>query len=889
MSTVPNVFIFCVDDLGFNQVGYHAKRVGNEEILTPRIDQHVLIELDRGYMTPWCGPSRAALQTGRTNSYNANVSHEIFAFDQDIGYVGGLPPGTKTLAIALKNFGRDNGTPYKAYYNGKWGIGGGSWANTPLAMGYDHMRGNWGDWIDACDGWIPLSSSPPKPQEKFGSNLYSALPGYWEQNVAFQDAPWCDHLATHENLTDWEALIGCKTQPRTTTKHVDLDLLDKVTEQILQHDYDEGPFLQFFATQSMHIPMQYPQEYDLYSDLDIPDYMRYNDRIKPPASPDDMRLATSNHLRFVDDLFGDAMEAIKDAGQWNNTIVFFTSDNGGAILKDSVNNNFPLRGAKFSMFEGGIRVPQFFAGGWIENQLGDAGCKEVPATSDTYFFPNDIAPTLLKMVGANKKYLIDDLEGAPYGNEMWAHIKNSITGGGPHQKPRKVSFSHDMFFHVKSETQTYKNFFYGNKAVPLPRLWAPVWPRDGDLITDNGYKSMKPCRPDGVALDCCSFLVSNDEQESIPLNVNCEEIDREARTLFDIEGGCEKESRNPLCLVESETIGKVSPSDLSLWTHFGAGGPFLSSSGKPINNLPMKCACFLVDGHRLHRKIINFSPTYFTPMECFQDDDDFDSRQQSLDKRLVTSVDCDISAGLTFHRPPRLVNNFASFSTEGVNATVLKQVAMAEQAKMLALQLQNVVAAVTDYGNRSGHLKWPSPGRFPFITQDYDSCLMKGITSVPTTVNTLTPYMFATGDPTKLTSPDDDPFGLCVPYKLDTDDMQFFCPTVQNNRLKAVRKWVYRGDNAPYGVFEDGEHWFPLTMLECSTLCHGDLATSPYIGSGARSMLGVVVDHPVPDGAASVKGREVKCIVVVRFWCLCFILILILAKRRGKTVHLIMS
>ena len=49
---------------------------------------------------------------------------------------------------------------------------------------------------------------------------------------------------------------------------------------------------------------------------------------------------------------GRCLEAIKDAGQWDNTIVFFTSDNGGAIVVNSVNNNYPLRGAKFSKFEG---------------------------------------------------------------------------------------------------------------------------------------------------------------------------------------------------------------------------------------------------------------------------------------------------------------------------------------------------------------------------------------------------------------------------------------------------------------------------------------------------------------------------------------------------------
>jgi hypothetical protein len=52
---LPNVLLFIVDDLGWNQVGYHAKATGNLEIQTPHIDAAAAagIELNRGYVTPW--------------------------------------------------------------------------------------------------------------------------------------------------------------------------------------------------------------------------------------------------------------------------------------------------------------------------------------------------------------------------------------------------------------------------------------------------------------------------------------------------------------------------------------------------------------------------------------------------------------------------------------------------------------------------------------------------------------------------------------------------------------------------------------------------------------------------------------------------------------------
>ncbi len=67
-----------------------------------------------------------------------------------------------------------------------------------------------------------------------------------------------------------------------------------------------------------------------------------------------MRLSAANAMRFIDDIFDETMQALKDAGQWENTIVLLTSDNGGAIFPQSINNNYPLRGGKRSIFDGKI-------------------------------------------------------------------------------------------------------------------------------------------------------------------------------------------------------------------------------------------------------------------------------------------------------------------------------------------------------------------------------------------------------------------------------------------------------------------------------------------------------------------------------------------------------
>lgn len=100
--------------------------------------------------------------------------------------------------------------------------------------------------------------------------------------------------------------------------------MDYTTDIILTHDYKKKPLYHMISTQLMHTPLAYPSKYD---DKTIspktPDYFKQG-ASKPPAKNSDMRLATANAMRFVDDIVNTTMNAIVDAGQWDNTIVLFT-------------------------------------------------------------------------------------------------------------------------------------------------------------------------------------------------------------------------------------------------------------------------------------------------------------------------------------------------------------------------------------------------------------------------------------------------------------------------------------------------------------------------------------------------------------------------------------
>ena len=212
-------------------------------------------------------------------------------------------------------------------------IGGTAWANTPLGVGYDEFTGFFGDSIESCDGWQTLTTGPA-PKVNYAGVLQYAVPGYWEQSRSSANNVMCPFLQGETDLlTNEEIDIACRSTPRTPPKLIDLDLMEQSVAAIRDHNYENGPLFHMHAPQLMHLPIQYPKAYDEEG---------YGTE-KGNATNDDIHMATSNALRFVDDIFSNITQAIKDAGQWENTIILFSSDNGGAIYTNTVNNNYPLR------------------------------------------------------------------------------------------------------------------------------------------------------------------------------------------------------------------------------------------------------------------------------------------------------------------------------------------------------------------------------------------------------------------------------------------------------------------------------------------------------------------------------------------------------------------
>ena len=216
-----------------------------------------------------------------------------------------FPPGTTTLASALKEAG------YATHLAGKWHLGSRpEWA--PNHYGFDH---SYGSLAGAVDPWAHTYRKGPYMQTWHRDGKFIKEEGNATELVAKQVGEWI--RAKHE------------------------------------------PWFIYVPFQAVHIPIDAPEQYKrLYADVKFPGN----------AGKTDAFHRYGGFVSQMDAKVGEFITALEETGQRRNTIVIFTSDNGGtpAIgnayagktppLKVSVCSNLPLRGHKGQLYEGGVRV-----------------------------------------------------------------------------------------------------------------------------------------------------------------------------------------------------------------------------------------------------------------------------------------------------------------------------------------------------------------------------------------------------------------------------------------------------------------------------------------------------------------------------------------------------
>ncbi|XP_076451993.1 arylsulfatase B-like isoform X2 [Babylonia areolata] len=234
---------------------------------------------------------------------------------------------------------------YATHMVGKWHLGFCSWNCTPTSRGFDSFLG-----------------------------YYNAQEDYYVRTFeGFYDFRDNETLSVKQNGT-YSTFV----------------FQQRVSQIIQSHDTNTPLFL-YLPLQSVHEPLEVPKPYyDMY-----------------PHIKDKDRRTFSGMVTAMDDVIGNLTSFLKQRGMYNDTLFFFTADNGG--WTQFAGNNYPLRGGKFTLWEGGTRAVAFAHGVGLDKVKG--------TTHDGMMHAVDWLPTIVAAAGGEIKD--KDIDGM----SMWDAIR----------------------------------------------------------------------------------------------------------------------------------------------------------------------------------------------------------------------------------------------------------------------------------------------------------------------------------------------------------------------------------------------------------------------------------------------------------------------------------
>ena len=332
----PNIVLILADDMGWNDISFYGGGLAGGTVPTPNIDALAAngVHFTQGYAAHGtCAPSRAALMSGRYGTrfgfeftptpsgmgpvverlYNSdprNVhpvlrssdfgSSESLAFDEM-----GMPESEITLANLLG----DNG--YHTVHIGKWHLGEVA-GSAPVDQGFaESLNMASGLYLPVDHPEVVNSRQPFDPIDRFlWANLRHAV--NWNSGPRFRPDGYLTDYFTDAAVAAIEA-----------NRH--------------------RPFFLYLAHWAPHTPLQaWREDYDALDHI-----VDHTERVYAA-----MMVALDRGVARV-------MAALEEHGLTDDTLVIFTSDNGGAGYVGLPDVNKPFRGWKLTFFEGGIHVPYF--------------------------------------------------------------------------------------------------------------------------------------------------------------------------------------------------------------------------------------------------------------------------------------------------------------------------------------------------------------------------------------------------------------------------------------------------------------------------------------------------------------------------------------------------
>lgn len=306
----PNVLIILVDDMGYGDPG----AFGGGEMAgaaTPNIDRIAAqgLKLTSTYTTPVCTPSRAALMTGRIPA-RSGLTRPLLASDH---------PTANPWADEVSAANLLSKSGYATALSGKWHIGEAK-GMQPQDVGYDEFHG----FLSVVSEYTQYMDKAKYPQLMLDTERLKTFKGLSEYN------------AVVDGKKGGDLKIAYALETPQQMGNVDQDFANWSIDFIKRSAQAKKPFYLVHAFAKVHFD-NYPADgYQGKSASKLP----YKDAVVE-----------------VDDIVGRLVQTLKDNGLEDNTLVFFTSDNGPEEDSYPDSGYTPFRGGKGTTWEGGVRVP----------------------------------------------------------------------------------------------------------------------------------------------------------------------------------------------------------------------------------------------------------------------------------------------------------------------------------------------------------------------------------------------------------------------------------------------------------------------------------------------------------------------------------------------------
>ena len=439
----PHIVLILIDDLGWANVGYH-RDTATDEVDTPNIDSLVAegLELNHHYAASVCAPSRASLLSGRlpihVNDQNRNMG--LYNADDPVSGYMGIPIGMTTLGTKMKEGG------YATHVVGKWNVGTATYDHTPEGRGFDSSL-------------IYFSSSNDYYTQQEGDCDGTAIVDLWDSG-----AP-----ATQLNGTDYEEAI----------------FRDRILNIVEDHSTSTPLFL-YYAPHLVHTPLDVPDSY-----LELFDFIDYEDRQHYMAM-----------VKYIDDVIGELVDALKDKNMWDNTLLVLSSDNGGQVF---AGNNYPLKGLKASDWQGGVRVNAFVSGGYLPEDMRGT-------MTDEYIHLADWYATFSNLAGVDPTDDMAATFGLPEIDslDMWPLISGEVS-----TSPRTdVPIS-------------YYTLISGDYKILTGTVSSAGWTEEDYPNSESVRFSSQDCGNKG-----CLYNIKDDPEETTDLSSTRKPLLREMRTML---------------------------------------------------------------------------------------------------------------------------------------------------------------------------------------------------------------------------------------------------------------------------------------------------------------------------------------------------------------------